>query len=250
VLLLRSGGTINDQTMRITPLYVPLLLIVFIGCRNSDLEQSEPPETAVSSRQNSAPPPATEERRGRVIVLGNSIAAGFGIEPSQAFPALLQQKIDSVGMPYTVVNAGVSGDTSAGGLRRVDWVIREGVDVFILELGGNDGLRGTPPEVTRQNLTEIIERVQDRYPDARILLAGMQIPPNLGTGYAESFRQVYSQVARDTGATLIPFVLEGVGGVRELNLPDGIHPTPAGHRIIARTVWEYLEPTLRLNQAA
>jgi acyl-CoA thioesterase-1 len=185
-----------------------------------------------------------ENRESVILVLGNSITAGYGIDPSLAFPALIQQKIDSLGWEYEVVNAGVSGETSAGGLRRIDWLLRRPIDVLIIELGGNDGLRGIPPEVTKRNLKAIIDRAREHYPEIRIILAGMQIPPNLGEDYTTRFREIYPEIAEEENVELIPFVLEGVGGVPELNLPDGIHPTPKGHRIVAENVWRILRPVL------
>jgi acyl-CoA thioesterase I len=227
--------------MQSATLYVILLAIVLGGCRVNEESPTPLPPAAPDARSENE---AGVADRGRVLVLGNSIAAGYGLDPQQAFPAVLQEKIDSAGLPFTMVNAGVSGETTAGGLRRIDWLLREPVEVFILELGGNDGLRGLPVEETRQNLLAIIERVRDRYPEAAVLLAGMQIPTNLGAEYTAAFRDVYPDVARESNAILIPFLLEGVGGVPELNLPDRIHPTARGQRIIAGTVWNYLEPVL------
>lgn len=180
-----------------------------------------------------------------ILILGDSISAGYGLDLSQAYPALLQQQIDSRGWRFKVVNAGQSGDTSAGGLNRMDWLLRNRVDVLVLELGANDGLRGLPPETTRKNLQAIIDRTKKKYSEARIIIAGMKIPPNMGRDYGEKFEAVYPALARANKAVLIPFILEGVGGVRELNLPDGIHPTAKGHEIVAANVWKVLEPVLR-----
>lgn len=184
---------------------------------------------------------AIETGKSRILFFGDSITAGYGIDEKEAFPALIQQKIDSLGLPWTAVNAGLSGETSAGGLRRIDWLLREPVHILVLELGGNDGLRGVSPSDTQRNLEEIIDRTKEKYPDATIILAGMQIPPNLGQDYANAFASVYTKVAKNKQVDLIPFILEGVGGVPELNLPDGIHPTPQGHTIVAKTVWEALK---------
>ena len=185
----------------------------------------------------------------RILFFGDSITAGYGIAKEKAFPALIQQRIDSLGWNFEVVNSGLSGETSAGGLRRVDWVLQQSVDVFVLELGGNDGLRGVPPEDTRQNLIRIIEKVRQRYPDCRILLAGMQVPPNLGDPYTKAFKKVFPQVAEQKDVMLIPFILKGVGGKAELNQSDGIHPTAEGHKIVAETVWEYLKPVLNKERS-
>lgn len=180
-----------------------------------------------------------------ILVLGDSITAGYGLDLSQAYPALLQQRIDSRGWRFKVVNAGQSGDTSAGGLNRMDWLLRNRVDVLVLELGANDGLRGLPPETTQKNLQAIIDRTKKKYPDARIVIAGMKVPPNMGRDYGDKFAAVYPALARANKAPLISFILEGVGGVRELNQADGMHPTAKGHEIVAGNVWKVLEPVLR-----
>ncbi len=179
-----------------------------------------------------------------ILILGNSITAGYGLSTEQAYPAHLQHKIDSLGLNYKVVNAGLSGETTSGGLRRIDWLLRQPVDIFILALGGNDGLRGIGLNVTRQNLFEIVEKVRAKNPGVTVVLAGMQIPPNLGPEYTKEFRQVYPQVAKEADTKLIPFLLKDVGGFKELNLPDGIHPNAAGHVIVAENVWEVLKPLL------
>ncbi len=180
-----------------------------------------------------------------VLFLGNSITAGYGIDPSQAFPAIIQEKIDAKGWNFKVVNAGQSGDTSAGGLSRMDWLLRNRVDVLVLGLGANDGLRGLPVEVTRKNIQAIIDRTKERYPKAKVVIAGMRVPPNIGRDYGRQFQSVFLDLAKKNKASLIPFILEGVGGVRELNLPDGIHPTAKGHEIVAVNVWRVLEPVLK-----
>jgi acyl-CoA thioesterase-1 len=180
-----------------------------------------------------------------ILFLGDSITAGYGLEPSQAYPALIQEKIDAKRWQFKVVNAGQSGDTTAGGLSRMDWLLRNRVDVLVLELGGNDGLRGLPVEMTRKNLQAIIDRTRAKYPAAKVILAGMMVPPNMGRDYGQKFEAIFRDVAKKNKAALIPFVLEGVGGVRELNLSDGIHPTAKGHEIVALNVWKVLEPVLK-----
>jgi acyl-CoA thioesterase-1 len=192
--------------------------------------------------------PAADAPGGRTIVFfGDSLTAGYGLaDPdTQSYPAQIQAKIDAERLPWHVVNAGLSGETSAGGLRRIDWVLRQRLDVFVLELGANDGLRGTAPEVTRANLQAIIDRVRSKYPAARIVLAGMRMPQNMGPDYAEAFRAIYPALARKNGIALIPFLLDGVAGRPELNQYDGVHPTPAGAAIIADEVWKSLAPILR-----
>ena len=182
---------------------------------------------------------------GVILFLGDSITAGNGLELSQAFPALVQQKIDAKGWRFKAVNAGQSGDTSAGALDRLNWLLKNPVEVLVLELGGNDGLRGLPVEATRKNLQLIIDRTKEKYPTAKIVIAGMKVPPNMGREYSDKFAAIYADLAKKNNAPLIPFVLEGVGGVPELNLPDGIHPTAKGQEIVAATVWKTLEPVLR-----
>jgi acyl-CoA thioesterase I len=182
--------------------------------------------------------------RKTIVFFGNSITAGYGLDMSAAFPARIQDKIDSLNMPYTVVNAGVSGETSAGGNSRIDWILKQPVDVFVLELGGNDGLRGIPISETRKNLQGIIDKVKAKNPEVKIVLAGMQIPPNMGKRYTTEFRNMYPELARENNTALVPFILEGVGGRTEMNLEDGIHPSAEGHRILADNVWSILEPLL------
>ncbi|KUG09165.1 arylesterase [Solirubrum puertoriconensis] len=233
--------------MKIRPTRFGLLLslsfLLLTGCGGNSAEtaQAPPPATTGSANQAAPPRPASNT----VLFFGNSLTAGLGVEPEQAFPALVGQKIDSAGLGYSVVNAGLSGETTAGGRSRVGWVLRRPVAVFVLELGGNDGLRGLPLSATRRNLQAIIDTVRQLSPGARIVLAGMQIPPNLGEDYAREFKQLYVELASKNELTLIPFLLEGVGGVARFNQRDGIHPTAEGHRIIARTVWQTLQPLLR-----
>jgi len=195
----------------------------------------------------STPPPQGApqgEREKTLVFFGDSLTAGYGIDPSQAFPALIQEKIRQRGWKFRAVNAGLSGETTAGGLRRVEWVLQRPIDVFVLELGANDGLRGLPVEEAKQNLQGIIDRVRAKYPRVTIVLVGMQIPTNLGQEYTARFRAIFPELARVNNVPLVPFLLEGVGGIPQLNLPDGIHPTPAGHRIVAENVWRVLEPVL------
>ena len=180
-----------------------------------------------------------------ILFLGDSITAGNGLDLSEAFPALIQDKIDAKGWRFKAVNAGQSGDTSTGALDRLKWLLKNPVEVLVLELGGNDGLRGLPVEATRKNLQLIIDRTKEKYPSAKIIIAGMKVPPNMGRDYGKKFEAIYADLAKKNKAPLIPFVLEGVGGVPALNLPDGIHPTAKGQEIVAVTVWKTLEPVLR-----
>src|SRR5262245_35080560 len=193
---------------------------------------------------------AAPAERPVVLFLGDSLSAGYGLPDEQAFPALVQERIDAAGLDYRVVNAGVSGDTSAGGRRRIDWLLRQPIAVLVLELGANDMLRGPDLGALRTNLREIVERTRAAHPDARIVVAGMRAPPNFGREYARGFEAVYRELAAETGAALIPFLLEGVAGDAELNQPDGIHPTAEGQRIVAELVWRTLEPVLRAKARA
>ncbi len=181
-----------------------------------------------------------------IVFFGDSLTAGFGLSDpgTQAYPALLQEKIAADHLAWRVVNAGLSGETSAGGLRRVDWLLRQPVDVFVLALGANDGLRGIAPEVTRANLQQIFERVRAKNPRAKLVLAGMQMPPSMGPDFARDFQAIFPAVAEKNQAAFIPFLLEGVGGSARLNQPDRIHPTAEGHEVIAATVWKLLRPLL------
>jgi acyl-CoA thioesterase-1 len=180
-----------------------------------------------------------------ILFFGNSLTEGYGLDDrSQAFPALIQKKIDSLKLPYRVINAGLSGETSAGGKNRIDWLLRQKVDVFVLELGANDGLRGIPVTETTKNLQEIVDRVKSKYPDAKQVLLGMQVPPNMGGRYISEFRGIFQVLARKNNMAFVPFLLEGVGGIQELNQADGIHPTAEGHKILAENVWKVLKSEL------
>ncbi|HEY8898670.1 MAG TPA: arylesterase, partial [Niastella sp.] len=179
-----------------------------------------------------------------IVFYGNSLTAGYGIDPSESFPSRVQDKIDSLQLPYKVINAGLSGETTAGGKSRIDWILRQPVNIFVLELGGNDGLRGIPIAETSKNLQAIIDRVREKYPEAKIILAGMQVPPNMGRNYAAQFRAVFEQLAQKNKVELIPFLLENVGGIPALNQADGIHPNPQGARIVAENVWKVLQHML------
>jgi acyl-CoA thioesterase-1 len=181
-----------------------------------------------------------------IVFFGDSLTAGYGLDNPEAesFPALIGAKIATAGLPWRVVNAGVSGDTSAGGERRINWVLQQPVDILVLELGANDGLRGLAPALTRANLTAIIGRVRARRPSAQVVLAGMRMPPSLGEDYTKAYAAVFPEVAQDEHVLLIPFLLDGVGGRPELNQADGLHPTAAGDAIVAENVWRVLRPLL------
>ena len=183
-------------------------------------------------------------KQKNILFFGDSLTAGYGLSAEEAFPALLEKELNKNGKAVKVTNGGLSGETSAGGLARIDWLLRKPIDVFVLELGANDGLRGLPLDQTRKNLQAIIEKVNEKYPAAKIVLAGMMVPPNMGKQYTEEFKNMYPQLAKKINATLIPFLLKEVGGIEKLNQADGIHPTAEGHKIIARNLKPVIEKLL------
>jgi len=213
----------------------PLVALVLAGC-GADARAPE--------LNDAAPPPATGER-GRIVFLGTSLTAGLGLDPDQAFPALIQRKVDAEGLRFEVVNAGVSGETSAGARRRVDWLLRLPVAVLVIETGANDGLRGLAVDSLRANIQAIIDQAGRQTPKPTIVLLGMRAPPNLGAGYSRGFDRVYTELAKENDVPLVPFLLEGVAGRPSLNQADMIHPTADGQRRMAETVWAVLEPALR-----
>jgi len=229
---------------RLTALGCAIAVPGTLACGSSSRDESR---SAEPERPRSSAPAVSDRARlspnPRIVVLGDSLTAGLGIAPSEAYPALLQERIDGEGLKYEVVNAGVSGDTSAGGLRRLDWALDGQVKVLIVALGGNDGLRGLPVEELGHNLAAIIERARSRGID--VILAGMEAPTNFGSSYTTAFHQVYPDLARRYQVALVPFLLEGVAGIESLNQRDGIHPTPEGAKRIADNVWTVLRPMLR-----
>jgi len=226
---------------RIAFFFMVAFITFLAGCGNNGNKTFNTKPTATDTAKITPPTTATKT----ILFFGNSLTAGYGVDPSQAFPALIQQKIDSMGLPYKVINGGVSGETSAGGNQRIDFVLKQQhVDVFVLELGANDGLRGIPITETRKNLQSIVDKVKAKYPAVKLVLAGMQIPPNMGQPYATDFKKIYPELAKKNNMTLVPFLLEGVGGEARLNQQDGIHPTAEGHQIVAENVWEELKGVL------
>ena len=218
------------------------LVLLWVGCQVPKKAKMGPnlPEKGIAE---SLPP----SQKKVILFFGNSITAGYQLDMNQAFPAIIQQKIDSLGLSYQVINAGLSGETTASGKNRIDWVLRTVPDIFILELGANDGLRGLPLKETPKNLQVIIDKVKLINPEVKIVITGMEVPPNLGEAYTRQFRNIFPTLAKNNAAVLIPFLLVDVAGRPSLNLPDGIHPTPEGHLLIAELVWETLLPLLELN---
>ena len=216
------------------------LAIMFLSCGGKNSEQE-----AVVKNSIREPSTTAETNVKTILFFGNSLTAGYGLDPIEAFPALIQKKIDSLSLPYMVINAGVSVETTSGGSARIDWILRQPIDVFVLELGANDGLRGIPVTESRKNLQLIIDKVKEKNPEALLVLAGMQVPPNMGPQYSKEFREIFPLLAKENNMILIPFLLEGVGGERELNQEDGIHPTAEGHAILADNIWQAMKDSLQ-----
>lgn len=217
--------------------------ILLLACGGNREKQPAAENKPIPSGDSAAPASQPAERN--IIFYGNSLTAGYGLaQPSEAFPQLVQNRIDSLKLPYKVINAGLSGETTAGGKSRIDWILKQPVSIFVLELGGNDGLRGIPITETKQNLQDIIDKVREKNPDVKLVLAGMQVPPNMGRKYALDFQAIFRELAEKNNTALVPFLLEGVGGIQSLNQPDGIHPTAEGHKILAENVWAVLKPML------
>jgi acyl-CoA thioesterase-1 len=216
-------------------------LLFLVSCGNP------PTNKTVAAEDNETTENSVETENKKIILFfGNSLTAGYGVQPDESFPARIQQRIDSLNLPYTVVNAGVSGETTTGGLGRIDWVLKnQKVDIFVLELGANDGLRGIDVNETRQNLMGIIDKVEAANPDVDIILAGMLVPPNMGMEYSKAYEAIFPEVAQQKQVDLIPFLLKDVGGVDSLNQGDGIHPNPAGAQILADNTWVILEKYLQ-----
>jgi acyl-CoA thioesterase-1 len=241
---------LNLLMMKTAPLWVVIasLLVACRGAQESEnaaeaVRAAAPAASAATAGSTGAAAAAEPLRhRQRIVFLGDSLTAGLGLQPEQAIPALIQQRLDKEGYDYEVVNAGVSGDTSAGGLSRLDWSLEGDVRVLVIELGANDGLRGLPVPAMRHNLDQIISRAKER--GIKVLLTGMEAPPNYGAAYTSEFRQAFRAVAEEHDVTFMPFFLEGVAGVPALNQGDGIHPNPEGARIVERAVWTSLEPLL------
>ena len=219
------------------------IIILLVSCK-ADAKKTTTKKEVTTNVVSTKTENTTNKKR--IVVFGDSLTAGYGLEDVEdAYPGLLQQKIDSLQLGYTVINSGISGETTAGGKNRIDWVLNQKPSVFILELGANDGLRGVPLTETKMNLQYIIDAVKTKYPSTKIVLAGMQIPPNFGQDYTNEFKNIFPALAQKNQVALIPFLLENVGGIPSLNQSDGIHPTAKGHKILAENVWEVLAPILK-----
>lgn len=226
--------------MNFNSISVLLAVICLVSCASPGSQQS-------SEEKESNKEAATEEKAAmkRILFFGNSLTAGYGLDNTDdAFPGLIQKKIDSLNLPYQAVNAGLSGETTAGGNERVDWLLKQRIDIFVLELGANDGLRGLPVEETYNNLQSIIDKVKAAWPECQIVLTGMLVPPSMGQEYAENFKQIFPRLAEENELALVSFLLENVAGEVELNQEDGIHPTKEGQRIMAENVWATLHQLL------
>jgi acyl-CoA thioesterase-1 len=225
---------------RYFPILSFVLIFTFSGCGNNAKQTADTEKDTVKEAS------AETESQKNILFFGNSLTAGYGLDDpaSESFPSIIQQKIDSLKLPYKAVNGGLSGETTSDGKNRIGWTLKQPVDVFILELGANDGLRGIPVAETEVNLQAIIDQVKAKYPKAKLMLTGMQVPPNMGVGYADNFRKIFPQLAKKNNMELVPFLLENVAGIRDLNQRDGIHPTAKGARIVAENVWQVLQGML------
>jgi acyl-CoA thioesterase-1 len=216
-----------------------ILAALLVGCGN-DRKRNGQSEAGTAE----AGKVAAKENAPHILFFGTSLTAGYGLDPEEAYPALIQKKIDAAGLNYKVINAGLSGETSAAGKSRIDWLLKQPVNIFILELGANDGLRGLSVTETRANLQVIIDKVKTKYPEAKLMMLGMQMPPNMGAKYTGDFKALFGNLADENKMVYVPFLLEGVGGVAKLNQEDGIHPTAEGQKILAENVWVKLKGQL------
>ena len=235
---------INNLSQKVFLKFCCIFLLIFIfSCKQDASKKATNAETTTADTEINQ----TENSSVKTIVFfGDSLTAGYGLEDvNDAFPGIIQQKIDSLELNYSIVNSGVSGETTSGGKNRIDWVLNQKPTIFILELGANDGLRGVPLKQSKENLQDIIDAVKKKYPDTIIVLAGMQIPPNMGQDYTTEFKNMFPDLATKNDLYLIPFLLEDVGGISDLNQKDGIHPTKEGHQILAKNVWSVLKPILK-----
>lgn len=235
--------TLNVTLPSPARILIGVAIAVLAACADRAGEKPPGREAKPEARRPADPSPAADERPA-ILILGTSLTAGYGLDPDSAYPALLQRLVDSAGLEFEVVNAGVSGESSAGAVRRIDWVLRAEPAILVIETGANDMLRGQDPDSIRANIQAMIDRVRAQSPGTTIVLTAMEAMPNLGADYARRFRAIYPALARANGVPLIPFILDGVAGIDTLNQDDGIHPNPAGARIVARNLWRGIEPLL------
>lgn len=222
-------------------LAIVIVTLSFLSCNSADNKDSSQQQDKDTEKVAD-----TMEQRKNILFFGNSLTAGYGLNDQQlAFPALIQQKIDSLELPYNCINAGLSGETSAGGNERIDWLLKQPVSIFVLELGANDGLRGIAPESTYKNLNHIVEKVKAAYPECQLVLAGMMVPPSMGSAYFNDFQAIFPTLAQAHDMALIPFLLDKVAGIEALNQGDGVHPTEEGQKIVAENVWQVLQSLLQ-----
>jgi len=224
---------------RLTGLFVLAMLFAACGNKQSKVNSNQTLDSVDQSTSK-----ANDAKVKNILFFGTSLTAGYGLDPTEAYPALIQNRIDSLKMPYKVINGGLSGETSAAGKSRISWLLKQPIDVFVLELGANDGLRGLPVAQTTKNLQSIIDSVKNKYPNVKMVMAGMQVPPNMGAKYAEDFKNIFPNLAKKNNMALVPFLLDKVGGVPKLNQEDGIHPTAEGDKILAQNVWVILKDVL------
>ncbi|MVN21938.1 arylesterase [Mucilaginibacter arboris] len=224
---------------KVFPFLSLILIFIFCGCGNNARQNTNTEKDTVKEAS------AKSQQQKNILFFGNSLTAGYGLDdPDQAFPAIIQQNIDSLKLPYKVINGGLSGETSSDGKNRINWLLKQPVNIFVLELGANDGLRGIPVAETEVNLQSIIDQVKTKYPNVKMILTGMQVPPNMGGKYADDFKKIFPRLAKKNNMQLVPFLLENVAGIRELNQRDGIHPTAKGAKIVAQNVWVVLKGML------
>lgn len=221
-----------------------LIALCFLACQQTPNASTSPKVVTEAPTAKTEVKEETKKNKKKILFFGDSLTAGFGLDEQESFPSLIQDRIDSLNLSYEVINAGLSGETSAGGKGRIDWVLNQAMDIFVLELGANDVLRGLDLSETDKNLRAILDYVQKTYPETKLMIAGMEAPPNMGATYTEDFRNIYKRLAKDYNAAMIPFLLEGVAGIPDLNLGDAKHPNAKGQHIVKENVWAVLQPLL------
>ncbi len=240
-------NSLNTRIATVVTAFCLLLLTLFVySCKPKQESPQQVDKAAENTDETTSDPNTTQEKTDvkHILFFGNSLTAGYGLDENQAFPALIQQRLDSLGLKYVVINAGLSGETTSGGKNRIDWVLKQKVDIFVLELGANDVLRGLDLKETEANLRSILDKVKASNPNVKLILAGMQAPPNMGNDYTKQFATIYPKLAKTYNAALIPFLLQGVAAIPALNLEDGKHPNAAGQYIVRENVWKVLSTTL------